>query len=153
MLSRFLTRLAVALALAGSSSPMAMAQNSKSLSLAAALQRAASANPRLVAADRDIGIASGRSFQAGAIPNPEVSLSLDNSLGSGQYRGLRSAETTLQLSQLIELGGKRDARLAAGSAEVEAAYWQRQAVRLEILSETAIAFYNVLTAQRRHCHI
>jgi cobalt-zinc-cadmium efflux system outer membrane protein len=88
-------------------------------------------------------------LQSGAIPNPEVSFELDNAVGSGAYRGLRSAESTLQLSQLIELGGKREARVAAGSAEVDAAYWQLAAVRLEVWSDTAVAFYSVLAAQRR----
>ncbi len=126
-----------------------VAETSRPLTLAGALQRALATNPRLTAADREIGIATGRRLQAGVIPNPELSFELDNALGSGQYRGLRSAETTLQLSQLIELGGKRDARIAAGSAELEAAYWQRAAVRLEIVSDTAVAFFSVLAAQRR----
>lgn len=120
-----------------------------SLTLVRALQRATTNNPRLGAASRDIGIAAGRRLQSGAIPNPEVSFELDNAVGSGAYRGLRSAESTLQLSQLIELGGKREARVAAGSAEVDAAYWQLAAVRLEVWSDTAVAFYSVLAAQRR----
>ncbi len=74
---------------------------------------------------------------------------LDNALGSGRYRGLRSAETNLQLSQLVELGGKREARLAVGEAGIGTAVWQRRATRLEVLSETAIAFITVVSAQRR----
>ena len=119
------------------------------LTLAGALSRALATNPRLTAAERDIGIATGRRIQAGAIPNPELSAELDDSFGSGRYRGTRSAETTLQLSQVVELWSKRDARIAAGAAEVDAATWQRRATRLEILSETAIAFFAVLGAQRR----
>ncbi|KRR18566.1 divalent cation transporter [Bradyrhizobium lablabi] len=119
------------------------------LTLAGALSRALATNPRLTAAERDIGIATGRRIQAGAIPNPELSAELDDSLGSGKYRGTRSAETTLQISQVVELWGKRDARIAAGMAEVDAVTWQRRATRLEILSETAIAFFSVLGLQRR----
>ena len=119
------------------------------LTLGRALSRALAANPRLTAAERDIGIATGRRIQAGAIPNPELSAELDDSFGSGRYRGTRSTETTLQLSQVVELWGKRDARIAAGGAEVDAATWQRRATRLEVLSETAIAFFVVLGAQRR----
>lgn len=144
-----LASIALACAFAVVTSSPSTAETSRSLRLAAALQRALATNPRLTAADRDIGIATGRRLQAGAVPNPEVSFELDNALGSGSYRGLRSAETTLQLSQLIELGGKRDARIAAGSAELEAARWQQVALRLEILSDTAVAFFSVLAAQRR----
>jgi outer membrane protein, heavy metal efflux system len=121
----------------------------RSISLAQALQRALAANPRLTAAERDIGIASGLKVQAGALPNPELSFELDNALGSGPYKGLRSAETNLQLSQLVELGGKREARLAAGEAGIGTAVWQRRATRLEVLSEVAIAFITVVSAQRR----
>jgi cobalt-zinc-cadmium efflux system outer membrane protein len=123
--------------------------STRTLTLSAALQRAVAANPKLAAADRDIGIATGKRIQAGAIPNPEISFELDNAFGTGQYRGLDSAETTLALSQVIELGGKRDARVAAGSAELESARWQRAAVRLEIFSDTAVAFFNVLSGQRK----
>ena len=129
--------------------PAASAQSQRTLTLPQALQRALAANPRLTEAEREIGMAAGRRVQAAAIPNPEVSFELDNAFGSGDFRDLNSAETTLQLSQLIELGGKREARIAAGTAELEAARWQRAAIRLDILSETAIAFFGVLSAQRR----
>jgi cobalt-zinc-cadmium efflux system outer membrane protein len=123
--------------------------HSQTLSLQTALQRALAANPRLTAAERDVGIASGQSIQAGAHINPELSYEQDNSLGSSRYRGTRSAETTLQISQLFELFGKRDARIAAGRAALDTATIQRKAVRLEVLSETAIAFLGVLGNQRR----
>ena len=124
-------------------------RQSPAISLPQALQRALAANPRLTAAERDIGIAGGLRIQAGVLPNPEVSFELDNALGSGPYKGLRSAETNLQLSQLVELGGKREARIAASEAGIGAAVWQRRATRLEVLSETAIAFITIISLQRR----
>jgi cobalt-zinc-cadmium efflux system outer membrane protein len=131
------------------SGPVSAQEISRPLTMPQALQRALAANPRLTAADRDIGIASGRRIQAGAIPNPELSASVENIAGSGPFRGTQSAESTLQLSQLVELGGKRDARIAAGMAELDSATWQRRAIRLEVLSETATAFVTILAAQRR----
>jgi cobalt-zinc-cadmium efflux system outer membrane protein len=124
-------------------------RSSRTISLPQALQRALAVNPRLTAAERDIGIAGGLRIQAGALPNPEASFELDNALGSGPYKGVRSAETNLQLSQLVELGGKREARVAAGEAGIGTAVWQRRATRLEVLSETAIAFITIISAQRR----
>ena len=140
---------ALAFALVVAIAPASTAERARGLTLNAALQRALAANPKLVAADRDIGIATGRHIQAGAIPNPEVSFELDDAFGTGDFRGLNSAETTVGIGQLIELGGKREARLAAGAAELQSARWQREAVRLEILSDTAIAFFNVLGGQRK----
>lgn len=127
----------------------AQEHGARPITLKQALQRALALNPRLTAAEREVGIATGRRIQAGAVPNPEASFELDDAFGSGDYRGTRSAETTLQLSQLLELGGKRQARIDAGAAEIDSAHWQRQATRLEILSETATAFVTVLSAQRR----
>lgn len=143
-----LARLACAMAIFVSSLPMSSAL-AQTLTLREALSRALNASPRLTAAERDIGIAGGQRLQAGALPNPELSYEQDNSLGSGKYRGTRSAETTLQVSQLVELFGQREARIAAGQAGVEVASIERKAVRLEVLSETAIAFLNVLGLQRR----
>ena len=142
------TRLACATALLVSPWLTAVS-HSQTITLGTALQRALAASPRLTAAERDVGIATGRRIQAGALLNPELSYEQDNSFGSGIYRGTKSAETTLQISQLFELFGKRDARIAAGQAGLEAAAIERKAVRLQILSETAIAFLSVLGLQRR----
>ena len=148
MFSKSATRLACATALLVSPW-LTSGSHAQTLPLGTALQRALAASPRLTAAERDVGIATGQRIQAGALINPEISYEQDNSFGSGIYRGTKSAETTLQISQLFELFGKRDARIAAGQAGVETAIIQRKAVRLEILSETAIAFLSVLGLQRR----
>jgi len=125
------------------------AEPARAITLSQALKRAVAANPRLAVAEREIGVVTGRRIQAGAIPNPEVSVEVENVGGTGPYRGTQSAETTLQLSQLIEFPGKRDARIAATAAELDSTRWQRQAERLDVLSETAIAFVNILGVQRR----
>jgi len=148
MSSRIATRFACAIVLL-TSSPLVNAAHSQALTMETALRRALVASPRLGAAERDVGIARGQRIQSGALINPTVSYEQDNSFGSGPYRGTRSAESTLQISQLFELWGKRDARMAVGQAGLDAAAIERQAVRLEVLSETAIAFVNVLGLQRR----
>ncbi|OPF90659.1 Cobalt-zinc-cadmium resistance protein CzcC [Rhodopseudomonas palustris] len=148
MLSSIATRLAcAAVLLAGC--VLAEEARAQTLTMGNALQRALNASPRLTAAERDVGIARGQRIQSGALINPEISYEQDNSFGSGTYRGTRSAESTLQISQMFELWGKRDARFAAGQAGLDAASIGRQAVRLEVLSETAIAFVTVLGLQRR----
>ena len=148
MFSSALTRIACASVMLAAPWLASTAQ-SQTLTLRAALSRALAASLRLTAAERDVGIASGQRIQAGTLINPELSYEQDNSFGSGIYGGTKSAETTLQISQLFELWGKREARIAAGAAGVDVAAIQRQAVRLEVLSETAIAFLSVLGLQRR----
>jgi Outer membrane protein len=142
------TRFAWAMALLISCT-LSDAAHSQTITMGSALQRALAASPRLTAAERDLGIARGQRIQSGALPNPQISYEQDSSFGSGVYRGTRSAESTLQISQMFELWGKRDARIAVGQAGLDAAAIERQAVRLEVLSETAIAFVNVLGLQRR----
>ncbi|MFG1420712.1 TolC family protein [Roseixanthobacter liquoris] len=139
--------LGAALALLQASPTFAAAP--RPLTLAQALSSALAANPRLTVAERDIGMAGGRSMQAAALPNPNLSLEVDNAFGSGSYQGLDLSEQTLQVSQLVELGGKREARIAAASAGVGVARWEREALRLQVLAETTAAFVAVLSAQRR----
>ncbi len=139
------TAAVLALALAGPVN----AQSQRALTLTEALQRAAHAHPKLFIAERDIAIAEARRLQAGARPNPQASLEIDNAFGTGDYRWVRAAEATLQLSQVFELGGKRGARVAAAQGDYDAQVHQRAAVRLELLSETTTAFIAVAGAQRR----
>lgn len=148
MLFVAVTRLACATALLVSPW-LAPVSHAQTLTLGAALQRALAASPRITGAERDVGIAKGQRVQAGALINPEFSYELDNSFGTGIFRGTQSAETTLQISQVFELFGKRDARIAVGAAGIDVASIQHKAVRLEVLSETTIAFLNVLSLQRK----
>lgn len=129
--------------------PKSPTQASRTLTLSQALSRAVSSSPALAASDREIGAAGGRSVQAGVFPNPELSFELDNAFGSKAKKNLDAAETTLQISQLFELGGKRDARLAVAAAEIDVARWERAATRLQVLAETTEAFARALGAQRR----
>lgn len=82
------------------------------------LQQAQSA-PRLKAAQANISQAESLARQAGARPNPTLSVEVENFAGDGSYRGTKKAETTAALEQTLELGGKRTARVAAGRAGIE----------------------------------
>jgi cobalt-zinc-cadmium efflux system outer membrane protein len=126
----------------------AQPQRTGTLTLPQALQRAASSSPRLTAADRTIAMTEGRRTQAGALPNPTLGFDVDNWAPGGTVPE-QPVQTTLLLSQLIELGGKRDARVAAALGDYDNARLEREAARLELFSETTIAFVNALAAQRR----
>lgn len=140
--------LGAALALLPASAAHAAPQ-ARTLTLSQALSRAVASGPGLAAADRDIGAAGGRSVQAGVFPNPTLSAELDGAFGSKAKRNLAAAETTLQISQLFELGGKREARMAVAAAEIDAARWDLAAARLQVLAETTEAFAKTLGAQAR----
>src|SRR5262249_53042202 len=90
-----------------------------------------------------------RTLQTSLFPNPEIELELENFGGAGDVRGVDSSESTFQLSQLIELGGKRAKRLRAAGLERDIAGWDYEAKRLEVLTEATKAFIDVLAAQER----
>lgn len=87
------------------------------LGLEEALRLAGAESPVATIAEAEIDIAQGNERQAALGPNPEISLEVENIAGSGEFSGLRSNETTVMLTQPIELGGKRGARVRAAEAQ------------------------------------
>ena len=111
--------------------------------LAAALLR----NPELAADAYEVRAREAALVQAGAHPNPTLSLDLEDVAGSGVFRGVDSAQTTLLLGQLIELGGKRAARVGLATADRDLASWDFEVRRIDVLVRSAAAFVEVLAAQ------
>ncbi|SEB32050.1 TolC family protein [Pseudomonas marginalis] len=114
----------------------------QTLTLDAALQTAFANNPDLAAAQWEIEIAAGGRQQAGLIPNPVASWDAEDT-----RRDTRT--TTLKLSQTLELGGKRDARIdvatRAQDAAVLALEQRRNTLRVEVID----GYYGALRAQER----
>ena len=119
------------------------------LNLRQALRLTLLQNPELASYDTAIRASEARLLQAGFSPNPSLFFEADNVAGTGPYRGVRQSETTLQLSQLIELGGKRAARVRAAKSGQALAGFDYQAKRLDVLNDTAQAFIQTLAAQER----
>lgn len=112
------------------------------MTLDQALQSAFSANPELAAAQWEIGIAEGERKQAGLIPNPEVSWEAEDTRRD-------SRTTTVLLSQSIELGGKRGARIDVASRAQDAAGIELERRRNGLRADVIQAFSGVQTAQQR----
>jgi cobalt-zinc-cadmium efflux system outer membrane protein len=112
--------------------------------LAAALQR----NPDLAAFDAEIHAADARVLQARLWPNPEIAGDVENIGGNGDFVGVEAAETTLQFSQLIELGGKRPARTRIAAARRELVLWNYEEKRVDVLTRTVQRFVDVLVSQQ-----
>ena len=88
-------------------------------------------------------------IEAGLLPNPEAAFEVENFAGSGDLSGFRSAETTIALSQLIELGDKRMKRRQLASTDRDLARWDYEVKRVDLLSQTAVAFADVLGEQEK----
>lgn len=115
-------RFVAALMAVASCASIAQAQSSETVSTAPpltleqALAFAGATSPSLEAANAGVRAAEAGRTVAGYRPNPSIVAETENVAGSGQYRGLRSAETTVGLALPIELGGKRSARIAVAEA-------------------------------------
>ncbi|MEG2796716.1 MAG: TolC family protein [Pseudomonas sp.] len=112
------------------------------LTLEQALQTAFAGNPDLAAAQWEIGIAEGDRKQAGLIPNPEVSWEAEDTRRD-------SRTTTVMLSQPIELGGKRGARIDVASRAQDAAGIEFERKRNALRADVIQAFNSTQTAQQR----
>lgn len=128
------TVLAFALALTASAADPAP------LTLQQALATALLESPTLRAEAFEPRIAEARRLQATLRPNPELSVDFENALGHGSLSGIKSLETTLQLSQLIELGDTRARRLDAATGELSLAQADYEAKRIDVLAEVARRF-------------
>ncbi len=106
-------------------------------------------NPELNASRWEEGAMAGRVLQAGLLPNPEIGAETENFAGSGVFHGFDAAETTVQLSQLIELGGKRTKRRTYAALGRDLAQWDYKVKRADVVAMTTLAFMNVLFAQQR----
>jgi len=103
------------------------------------LLREASA-PRLIVGEAETRAAEGRALQARARPNPTLDLQVENVGGNGPYRDFQSAETTLSVGQTVELGGKRDARMASARADVDTARSRASLNRVAFARDLAVAY-------------
>jgi cobalt-zinc-cadmium efflux system outer membrane protein len=119
------------------------------LTLRTALGLALARSPELQSFSWEIRARDARALQAGRLPNPQLHTEIENVGGSGNRRGFEDTESTVRLSQLIELGGKRGKRQRLAELGTALATWDYEAKRLHVLSETSKAFIQVLTAQER----
>lgn len=114
-----------------------------------ALSLALTNNPELAAFAWEVRASEARTLQAGLLANPAVKVEA-NELGSpGGGSSIEPGGTTLVLSQLVELGGKRAKRKVMTRLEGTLATWEYENRRLEVFAETTKAFVDVLATQKR----
>jgi cobalt-zinc-cadmium efflux system outer membrane protein len=104
-------------------------------------------NPELAEYSAQLRANEARVVQAGVRPNPEALVYVEDVLGTGRFRGGREAQLTLQLSQAIELGSKRAARVATATRAQDVATREYEAKRVDVLAQVTRHFIDVLAAQ------
>ncbi|MEO7560236.1 MAG: TolC family protein [Nitrosospira sp.] len=117
-------------------------------------------NPELAAFAKEKRALEGATLQAGLLPNPELSVNVENignvqpltgDVNSKDAIGKEVVQqlTTIRIYQLIELGGKRAARVSAASLGEELANQDYEVRRVELIARVANVFTEVLAGQER----
>ena len=121
---------------------------SENLTLADAVAFALLHNPALQSSSWEIRAREAARLQTGLLPNPGLDTESEDLAGSGRFSpDLSQPQTTVRLSQLVELGGDRGARARVSALSAELAAWDYEATRLDVLTRTTQAFVAVLGAQ------
>jgi len=119
------------------------------VTLEQAIDASLARNPELSAASADVGIREALVLQAGLRPNPSVGVDVQDVGGSGERKGWESGQTTLSVSQPLELGGKRARRRRAAELERDVVYWEVEVRRRNLVADVTRAFVATLLAQER----
>lgn len=106
-------------------------------------------NPELKAFSFETRAAEARELQAGLWPNPTLDITVEDVGGSGPRSDFDGAETTIGVSQLIELGNKSQKRQHVASLEKELAGWDYEAKRREVLTRAGKAYIELLAMQKK----
>lgn len=120
------------------------AESRVSLDLATALERTLLLSPRLQQFPYQQRALEAQKLQAGLPPNPQLQADLENVLGTGNSRGLSGAELTLSLSQLVEMGDKRQKRVDLVDAKSSQLQQQFEIQRLDTLSDVTAKYLQAL---------
>ena len=113
------------------------------------LERIGRNAPAQVVADALLEAAEARLRQAGVRANPELALRADGVLGGKPYAGWGEAEISLDLTQNLELGGRRAARVDVARAEVGVSALRREQAGIDTVARLALTYAEAEAAERR----
>lgn len=119
------------------------------LSIEEAVRIALASSPDARKAQAMLEQARGMGLSAAARLNPEFGVDVENVGGNGPNKGFDSAETTYSLSQKIELGGKRAARMRTAQAAGDMTRLDAELARRDVIFAVRLAYMETLAAQRR----
>lgn len=133
-------------------SPLGVPENpSGRITLRDALALALRQSPELATFAWEMRARESAAIQVGRAPNPTLDVMVEDLGASGRVLDdspVAGPQTTVQLSQLIELGGKRDARRTLAGFDRELAAWDFEAARIDVLTRVTAAFLDVLVSQQ-----
>ena len=125
----------------------AYAGESTPLRLDDAIKLALENSPAIKGAEAEYGAAFGERHQSGSLLNPVVGFEAENFNGNGIYNSTNNSEWTIGLSQTVEIGGKRPARIQAADNGLQIAQYGKSIAALDLIRSVKLAFANVVAIQ------
>lgn len=116
-----------------------------------AIQRTLSENPELKTYGYHHAVQAGRVQQAGASTRPELSLTVEDALGSGDYQEFESAEVALSISWVMESALKQR-RVDMAQARASVVSSEENIAQLDAVATTARLYLDVLANQASLSH-
>ncbi len=119
----------------------------KNLSIKTACALAVNHHPSLATYPMDRRAADARILQATRIPNPELTVDAEDFFGTGGVSGLGSSILNALFTQVIERGGKREARTEAARSEGRAMDAEYEIRRRKVIQETGELYIETVAAR------
>ena len=119
------------------------------LTFSDALSKALLHNPRLQSFAWQVRVREAERLQAALPLNPALEAEMENIAGTGPFEGYGARETTVRLSQQIQLGLDRIKAKRVAAFNKTLASWDYETQRLDVLTRVTGAYISALEAQRQ----
>lgn len=118
------------------------------INLRDAFEAVMQSNPRLRSFQFREDALQGRLESADLNPPLRANGGIEEFLGTGNLQDFSATELNIGLSQVIELGGRRQARLGVANQRIDLLEAEQRVVELDLLGETIQRFIDVASAQQ-----
>jgi len=129
-------------------SSVAMNIDSEKINLHQAINKTFEYNPALNVFSYSLKAYKGKQLQAGLSASPEISIVMEDALGSGNFNNTDNAQTTLGIAWVVE-GETRQRHIDVATAGNLSLSAQGNVKRLNAAAETARLYINTLANQAR----
>jgi cobalt-zinc-cadmium efflux system outer membrane protein len=119
-----------------------------SISLNQAIAKTIEQNPELISFGYQIQVEQGLLKQAGMFSNPDLNVEIEDILGSGDFDGIDSAQTTISIGWALEQGVRKH-KVDVARANVSLISNESEIMRVDKAAETAELYLACLTNQTR----
>ncbi len=123
--------------------------SAEDLNLSSAVNLMSERNPSLKMFTFKHSALEGSSFTASLKPALELGVEAENFTGTSPYNGFSQSEFTVSMSSVIELGGKRNARMNLVATQSQLLEAQQQIKSLDLISQLTRSFIQTLATQER----